>query len=128
MYLASLNQRLGDIVQRDYISAVKVMKEKGISSVFVKESSPPSKIVHKNNKQINHLNPIIGIVTERDILYRVVGQNKGPYKATLKDVMGSPIITIDEDALVRYAISLMRSKHIRRLLVVEKRMSLISKK
>jgi predicted transcriptional regulator len=52
MYLASLNQRLGDIVQRDYISldddtiiadAVKVMKEKGISSVFVKESSPLQK-------------------------------------------------------------------------------------
>lgn len=130
MYLASLNQRLGDIVQRDYTSldddtiiadAVKVMKEKGISSVFVKASSSSSKIVQGNNKQSNHLNPIIGIVTERDILYRVVGQNKGPYKATLRDVMSSPIITIDEDALVKDAISLMRSKHIRRLLVIEKK-------
>ncbi|MGH9974867.1 MAG: CBS domain-containing protein, partial [Nitrososphaeraceae archaeon] len=131
MYLASLNQRLGDIVQRDYTSldddtiiadAVKVMKEKGISSVFVKASSSSSKIVQKNNdKQSNHLNPIIGIVTERDILYRVVGQNKGPYKATLRDVMSSPIITIDEDALVKDAISLMRNKHIRRLLVIEKK-------
>ena len=131
MYLASLNQRLGDIIQRDYISldddtiiadAVKVMKEKGISSVFVKASSSSSKIVQENNdKQSNHLNPIIGIVTERDILYRVVGQNKGPYKATLRDVMSSPIITIEEDALVKDAISLMRSKHIRRLLVVEKK-------
>jgi len=130
MYLASLNQRLGDIVQRNYISldddtiiadAVKVMKEKGISSVFVKASSSPSKIVHENNKQLNHFNPIIGIVTERDILYRVVGQNKGPYKATLKDVMSSPIITIGEDALVKDAISLMRSKHIRRLLVIERK-------
>jgi CBS domain-containing protein len=130
MYFASLNQRLGDIVQRDYLSldddtiiadAVKIMKEKGISSVFVKASSPSSKIVQENNKQSNHLNPIIGIVTERDILYRVVGQNKGPYKATLRDVMSSPIITIDEDALVKDAISLMRSKHIRRLLVIEKK-------
>jgi CBS domain-containing protein len=93
MYLASLNQRLGDIVQRDYISldddaiiadAVKVMKDKGISSVFVKASSSSSKIVQENNKQLNHLNPIIGIVTERDKLYRVVGQNKGQYKATLE--------------------------------------------
>ena len=130
MYLASLNQRLGDIVQRDYITldddtiiadAVKVMKEKGISSVFVKASSSSSKIVQENNKQSNHLNPIIGIVTERDILYRVVGRNKGPYKATLRDVMSSPIITIDKDVLVKDAISLMRSKHIRRLLVVEKK-------
>jgi hypothetical protein len=35
--------------------------------------------------------------------------------------MSSPIITIDEDALVKDAISLMRSKHIRRLLVIEKK-------
>jgi CBS domain-containing protein len=84
MYLASLNQRIGEIAQRDFISldddtiiadAVKVMKEKGISSVFVKASSSSSKIVNERDKQLNHLNPIIGIVTERDILYRVIGQN-----------------------------------------------------
>jgi CBS domain-containing protein len=130
MYLTSLNQRIGEIAQRDFISldddtiiadAVKVMKEKGISSVFVKASSSSSKIVNESDKQLNHLNPIIGIVTERDILYRVVGQNKGPYKATLRDVMSSPIITIDEDALVKDAISLMRINHIRRLLVIEKK-------
>lgn len=130
MYLASLNQRIGNITQRDFMSlnddtiiadAVKVMKEKGISSVFVKKSSTSSKIINENNKQLNHLNPIVGIVTERDILYKVVGQNKGPYKATLRDVMSSPIITIDKDALVKDAIYLMRSKHIRRLLVIEKR-------
>jgi CBS domain-containing protein len=130
MYLGSLNQRIGDIAQRDFISledntivadAVKVMKEKGISSIFVKASSSPSIAVNENNKQLDHLSPIIGIVTERDILYKVVGQNKGPYKSTLRDVMNSPIITIDEDALVKDAISLMRSKHIRRLLVIEKK-------
>jgi hypothetical protein len=53
-------------------------------------------------------------------LYKVVGQNKGPYKATLKDVMSSPIITIDRNASVKDAISLMRNKHIRRLLITEK--------
>jgi CBS domain-containing protein len=131
MYLASLNQRIGDIAQKDFISldeniivadAVRTMKERGISSVFVRKSpySNSKQVTHKNDERLIHHYPIVGIVTERDILYKVVGQNKGPYKATLKDVMSSPIITIDRNASVKDAISLMRNKHIRRLLVTEK--------
>src|SRR5215213_9310394 len=37
----------------------------------------------------------IGIVTERDIIFRVVAQNKGPFKVTLKDIMSFPIITTE---------------------------------
>jgi signal-transduction protein with cAMP-binding, CBS, and nucleotidyltransferase domain len=62
-------------------------------------------------------NEPIGIVTERDILYRVVAENKGPFKVTLKDIMSSPLIMIAEEESVRDAILLMRSKHIRRLVV-----------
>jgi predicted transcriptional regulator len=38
-----------------------------------------------------------------------------PYKITLKKIMSSPVITIDEESAVADAISLMISKHIRRL-------------
>ena len=130
MYLTSLNQRIGDIAQKDFTSldentiiadAVRAMKERGISSVFVRKSpySNSKQVTHKNDEHLIHHKTIIGIVTERDILYKVVGQNKGPYKTTLKDVMSSPIITIDRSASVKDAISLMRNKHIRRLLVTE---------
>jgi len=130
MYLASLNQRIGDIAQKDFMSldentivadAVRTMKERGISSVFVRKPpySNSEQVTHKNDEHLIHHNTIVGIVTERDILYKVVGQNKGPYKATLKDDMSFPIITIDRNASVKDAISLMRNKHIRRLLVTE---------
>lgn len=131
MYLNSLNQRIGDIAQKDFTSldentiiadAVRAMKERGISSVFVRRSpySNSKQVTHKNDDRLIHHNSIVGIVTERDILYKVVGQNKGPYKAALKDVMSSPIITIDRNVSVKDAISLMRNKNIRRLLVTEK--------
>jgi len=130
MYLASLNQRIGDIAQKDFMSlnentivadAVRTMKERGISSVFVRKSpySNSEQVTHKNDEHLIHHNTIVGIVTERDILYKVVGQNKGPYKTALKDVMSSPIITIDRKASVKDAILLMRNKHIRRLLVTK---------
>jgi CBS domain-containing protein len=88
--------------------AVIAMKNRGISSVLVRSVSSSAE------------NPIIiGIVTERDILYRVIGGNKGPYKMMLRDVMSSPVVTIDEGVSVTEAISLMRSLKIRRLLVVK---------
>jgi signal-transduction protein with cAMP-binding, CBS, and nucleotidyltransferase domain len=61
----------------------------------------------------------IGIVTERDMLYRVLAENLGPYKVTLKKIMSTPLITIDHQSSVANAVSLMRSKHIRRLVVTK---------
>jgi len=78
------------------------VKDKGVLSVIV---------TSKNSKEP------IGIVTERDILYRLVSENKGPFKVTLKDIMSSPLISVSEEESVKDAILLMRSKHIRRLVV-----------
>jgi CBS domain-containing protein len=93
------------------IDAVKTMRDKGISSVYVVKSK---KGYEKGQEP--DIYPI-GIVTERDILYRVVAENKGPYKVTIGEIMSSPIIAVDEGLLIKDAISLMRRKHIRRLLV-----------
>jgi CBS domain-containing protein len=53
-------------------------------------------------------------------LYRVIGGNKGPYKTILKEVMSSPVVTIEKGSSIDEAMSLMRNKKIRRLLVVKR--------
>jgi CBS domain-containing protein len=89
--------------------AVKVMKDSGISSILVRSLFSSEE------------NPLItGIVTERDILYRVIGGNKGPYKTVLKEVMSSPVVTIEKGSSVNEAMVLMRNKKIRRLLVIKR--------
>ena len=60
----------------------------------------------------------IGIITERDIIFRVVAQNRGPFKVTLKDIMSTPIITIDADKSVEEAIGILNQHKINRLPVV----------
>src|SRR5215831_10175769 len=60
----------------------------------------------------------IGIVTERDILYRVVAEGRDPSKVILKEIMSSPLYTVGEDVLVKDAVSIMRNKGIRRIAVV----------
>lgn len=84
--------------------AAKVMRDKDTSCIL---------IVSKDSKEP------IGIVTERDMLYRVLAENLGPYKVTLKKIMSTPLITIDHQSSVVDAVSLMRSKHIRRLVVIK---------
>ena len=120
MYSASMNQKIGTIAEKDFatldedtviIDAVKLMRDKGISSVFVTKS----KKGHEKRQEPDK-NPI-GIVTERDILYRVIAENKGPFKVTIGEIMSSPIVAVDEGVSVKEAISLMRRNHIRRLLV-----------
>jgi CBS domain-containing protein len=57
----------------------------------------------------------VGIITERDIIFRVVAQNRGPFKITLKDIMSAPIITIDADKSVEEAIEILNKNKINRL-------------
>ena len=112
MYSNSLSQKAGDLIERDFatlyedanvVDATRLMNNKNTSSIIVrlKDSEEP-----------------IGIVTERDILYRVVAESKDPSKITLKEIMSSPIHTVDKDVLVKDAVSIMRNKGIRRLVVV----------
>lgn len=53
------------------------------------------------------------------MLYRVLAENLGPYNVTLKKIMSRPLITIDHKSSVADAVSVMRSKHIRRLVVTK---------
>lgn len=82
--------------------AARIMEQKLIGSVLVEE----------NGK-------IIGIMTERDILRKVVARSKNPDELKARDIMSSPLITIDADASIEEASSLMDEKRIRRLVVTE---------
>lgn len=60
----------------------------------------------------------VGIITERDIIFRIVAQNRGPFKVTLKEIMSSPIITIDADKSLQEAMSILKNNKINRLPVL----------
>jgi CBS domain-containing protein len=59
-----------------------------------------------------------GIVTERDLVRRVMAMKK-PFDTIVSDVMSSPLITIDQDAPLRDAARLMIKNKIRRLPVTK---------
>lgn len=77
-----------------------------------------SVIVTSNDRNAGRRIPI-GIVTERDIIFRVVAQNRGPFKDTLKDIMSSPIVMVHSEKSPKEARDILKHKKINRLPVVD---------
>jgi CBS domain-containing protein len=59
----------------------------------------------------------VGILTEWDILARVVAQGRDPSATKVEDVMSKPLVSVDPDMKVSDAITLMVQKGFRRLAV-----------
>jgi CBS domain-containing protein len=62
---------------------------------------------------------ISGIVTDRDIVVRVVAQGKDPSTTPLGEIFSQELTTLSPTSSVEEAVKLMREKALRRLPVVE---------
>ncbi|MBW2975155.1 CBS domain-containing protein [Candidatus Woesearchaeota archaeon] len=60
---------------------------------------------------------ITGIITERDILKKIVARGRNPEKTPVRDIMSSPVIKIDAEQSIEEANAIMTQNKIRRLLV-----------
>ena len=63
---------------------------------------------------------VVGIFTERDILRRVVAQRKDPATTLVRDVMTSPVAYCRPETSLAECRSVMTSKRIRHLPVIER--------
>lgn len=60
-----------------------------------------------------------GIITERDIIYKVIAEKSDPSKIKAKDIMSDDVATISPEEDIQKAIKRMRDISVRRLPVVE---------
>ena len=101
-----------DVMVRDVITlddkqnaknAARIMTKFGISGVIVQ----------------NEIN-IVGILTERDILTRVVASGQNPESIVVKDIMTEPVIVVSPLMPLEKAVGIMFQEKIKKLPVVEK--------
>ena len=59
-----------------------------------------------------------GIITERDIVKKIVIDRKNLAKTTAEEVMSTPLVWIESDETVADALELMRENNVRRLAVI----------
>jgi CBS domain-containing protein len=88
------------LIEESVMEAARIMTLKGISSVLVRSKDK-----------------FEGILTEHDIVSRVVALGLDPNEIMIGEVMSSPLITISEDTSIEGAAEKMRDNKIRRLLV-----------
>lgn len=90
--------------------AAKKMKEKRISSLLVVDNTK------KNKKEEEEP---VGIVTERDLVNRVCAEGISGREVSVREIMSSPIATVEGQATIETAADLMLSNNVRHLLVID---------
>lgn len=81
----------------------KIMSEKKIGSIIISEKGELS-----------------GILTERDLVRKVLARGKDPKSVKVNEIMSKPVVRINENSDLLDASELMKKKNIRRLVVVDK--------
>ena len=89
-------------VQGTVLDAAKLMHQQDVGDLVVTEDKVPK-----------------GIITERDLVRRVIAQKK-PLDTKVSEIMSDPLITIDEESSLRDAARKMVKYRIRRLPVMKK--------
>jgi CBS domain-containing protein len=84
------------------MAAVRLMATQHVGAVLVLDDGRPA-----------------GIFTERDLMIKVVLENRDPGRTPIGAVMSSPVVPIREHASLDEAISLMLLRHIRHLPLVD---------
>ena len=103
--------KIGQIMTKDLISVETKASVSEAASIMVRNEIG-AVVVTKNNAPV-------GIVTEVDILKRCCIGKACSEELKTKEIMTSPLITIDANAAIGEAARLMSDKKIRRLLVTK---------
>ncbi len=105
-------QKIKDVMTRNVVAlpgttsaleAARHMRDKAIGDVVVTDGE--------------HL---IGIVTDRDLVVRVLAEGRDPAHTTLEGICSRELTTVTPDDEFDAAVKLMRAKSIRRLPVIER--------
>lgn len=88
--------------QASALEAAEIMNKYDIGCLIVVEERKPT-----------------GIVTERDMLKRVLLQHKDPRKTSVNNIMSRPLIVSTPKTEIRDAVRVMNERRIKRLPVIE---------
>lgn len=74
---------------------------------------------------VNNESRVIGLLTDRDLVARVLAKGLDPVETLVRDVMTAAPKTVSEDTPIESALSMMRSGRFRRLPVVDSANALV---
>ena len=87
--------------------AANRMKDKNVSSLVV----------------VDEISRPLGLITERDLVRKVCIHDVSTSKLIIKEIMSTPLITIDSNSSASEAVDMMLRNNVRHLLVVDSKSS-----
>ena len=106
-----LNSPVSSSMRKRLVTVSPSEPVSGLTYMMVREDIGAVIVLDKGNP--------IGIITEKDILDRVVLPRRDVYKTLAKDVMSKPVISINASSMLKEALNQMKKNKIRRLAVLE---------
>ena len=111
-----MTETLNDFMRKSLITieesasvqeAANRMKDKNVSSLVV----------------VDEISRPLGLITERDLVRKVCIHDVSTSKLIIKEIMSSPLITIDSNSSASEAADMMLRNNVRHLLVVDSKSS-----
>jgi CBS domain-containing protein len=114
--LSTMKARTAEITVRDIMTRSPRTGEPGMSvmdaAAMMRDHKVGSLVIIEEGRPI-------GIVTERDLVFKVVAQNKQPSRMRVDEIMSAPVVTTTPETDLQKAARTMADLRLRRLPVVE---------
>ncbi len=84
--------------------AIELMRREGVSSLVIDH---------------RHEGDEYGIIVVTDIAEKVIGRNRSPARTNVYEIMSKPVLTLDSEMDIKYAVRLLSRFELSRALVTE---------
>lgn len=88
--------------QKSAVDAATMMDQNGVGSLMILEKDSP-----------------VGMMTERDLVRRVIARMKDPETTKVSEIMSQPLVIVEPEGDIEAAAKIMAINEVRRLAVVE---------
>ncbi len=85
--------------------AIGLLRQHGVSSLIIDR---------------RHEGDEFGIIVVEDIALKVIGEDRSPERTNVYEIMSKPVVTVDADMDIKYAIRLLGRFRLSRALVTDK--------
>ena len=102
--------------------SVKEIMQEPLTVDYNKSAKVAGEIMRKNRRYslvVTKGELAMGILTDSDLIKKIIAKDKTPSKIKIKDVMSAPLVTVSPDEDVMQAATRMKKNRVKRLVVVE---------
>lgn len=106
-----LPRTVGEIMTRDVVTISVDKTAEDVAKLMTKEGVGALVVIQGD--------VVVGIVTERDVITKIISKGLNPAKTRVGDFMTKPVITCSPETLITDAVKVMSANRVRRLPVLE---------